>query len=143
MSAALLLPGILVVLFRRHSLLGTLRHLSILLLSQVVLAQNFLREDPSAYFTRAFDLSRVFLYKWTVNWRFLSEERFLRSDIARALLVGHVATLIAFGIFMWCRADGGVVAVLRRGIRRPGKSPALAVVSADCRSHSNTCPLSF
>lgn len=132
MSAVLVFPGILVVLFRRHGVFGTLRHLTILLLMQVIFAQQFLREDAGAYLTRAFDLSRVFLYKWTVNWRFLPEQTFLHKDVAHALLAFHAVTLMLFGAMKWCAADGGVIAILRRGIRRPGRSPALMPVTPDC-----------
>lgn len=131
MSAMLYAPGILVILFKRHGLLGTVRHLCILFITQLVFAQSFLLESTPAYLSRAFDLSRVFLYKWTVNWRFLSEDTFLRRDLAMGLLACHALVLVAFGIVKWCRADGGVASVLRRGLQRPAKSPALVPVTAD------------
>jgi len=96
-----------------------------------VLARSFLAEDPRAYFQNAFDLSRVFMYKWTVNWRFLDEQTFLSRSWARGLLVGHVTVLVAFGLFRWCRSDGGVAVVLRRGFSSPMLSPSLSPVSAD------------
>ncbi|KAG5519235.1 hypothetical protein PMAC_002323 [Pneumocystis sp. 'macacae'] len=34
------------------------------------------------YISRAFDFSRVFLYRWTVNWKFLSESVFLSKKIS-------------------------------------------------------------
>ena len=133
MSALLYLPGLLVILFKRHGLMGTMRHLLVVAVTQIVLARSFLAEDARAYLQNAFDLSRVFMYKWTVNWRFLDEETFLSRSWARGLLVGHVTVLVVFGLFRWCRSDGGVAAVLSKGFRRPMRSPVLAPLSADCK----------
>ncbi|KAG6376391.1 dolichyl-P-Man:Man(5)GlcNAc(2)-PP-dolichyl mannosyltransferase [Boletus reticuloceps] len=131
MSALLYLPGLLVILFKRHGLMVTMRHLLVVAATQIVLARSFLAEDARAYFQNAFDLSRMFMYKWTVNWRFLDEQTFLSRSWARGLLVGHVTVLVAFGLFRWCRSDGGVAVVLRRGFRSPMLSPSLSPVSAD------------
>lgn len=133
MSALLYLPGLLVILFKRHGLMLTMRHLLVVAVTQFVLARSFLAEDPRAYLQNAFDLSRVFMYKWTVNWRFLDEETFLSRSWARGLLVGHVTALVAFGLFRWCRSDGGVAVVLRKGFRHPMLPPMLSPVSADCK----------
>jgi len=133
MSALLYLPGLLVILFKRHGLMVTMRHLLVLAVTQIVLGQSFLAEDRRAYLQNAFDLSRVFMYKWTVNWRFLDEQTFLSRSWARGLLVGHVSVLVAFGLFRWCRSDGGVSAVLRKGFRHPMRAPMLPPVSADCK----------
>ena len=133
MSALLYLPGLLVILFKRHGLMLTMRLLLVVAVTQFVLARSFLAEDPRAYLQNAFDLSRVFMYKWTVNWRFLDEETFLSRSWARGLLVGHVTALVAFGLFRWCRSDGGVAVVLRKGFRHPMLPPMLSPVSADCK----------
>jgi alpha-1,3-mannosyltransferase len=135
MSAILYLPGLLVILFKRHGSAITIRHILVLALTQIVLAQSFL-ENPTSYFQNAFDLSRVFLYKWTVNWRFVDERTFLSSAWAKGLLLGHVTVLIAFGLFRWCRSDGGVAGVLVRGFRRPTLPAGLAPVGPDCQSRS-------
>lgn len=50
------------------------------------------------YINQAFNFSRKFLYKWTVNWKFVSEEVFLSDSFSTALLVGHV-TVLAFFLF--------------------------------------------
>lgn len=132
MSALLYLPGLLVILFKRHGLVVTVRHLLVLTFTQIVLARSFLAEDAWAYLQNAFDLSRVFMYKWTVNWRFLDEQTFLSRSWARGLLVGHVTVLVAFGLFRWCRSDGGVAVILRKGFRRPMLPSTSSPVSADC-----------
>jgi alpha-1,3-mannosyltransferase len=51
-------------------------------------------EDPyltRAYFASAFDFSRQFFYKWTVNWRFLSERFFLSQTLSTSLVATHVS----------------------------------------------------
>jgi hypothetical protein len=133
MSALLYLPGILVVLFKRRGVLATLLSIVALIISQVAIGWPFIQENPRSYLKFAFEFSRRFLYKWTVNWRFISEERFLSSTWARILLALHLITLVIFG-FRWCRRDGGVFAILNRGARRPTIPPSLVPISADCRS---------
>jgi alpha-1,3-mannosyltransferase len=132
MSILLYLPGLLVILFLRQGIRSTFDKLLILLVSQTVFAIPFLREDPAAYMRSAFDLGRVFLYKWTVNWRLFSEEIFLSKRFAIALLIGHLSVLVAFGLFRWCEGDGGAYRVLLRGFRRPTRPASLGIVTADC-----------
>ena len=126
MSVLLYLPGLLVILFKRRGLGATLRYIFTIVSVQMVLASRFLQHNAWAYLRSAFDFGRVFLYKWTVNWRFVDEEIFLSRQWALGLLVGHASTLILFGLFKWCEADGGVSRVLRRGLLRP-LSPASPV----------------
>ncbi|KAG5639516.1 hypothetical protein H0H81_000661 [Sphagnurus paluster] len=124
MSILLYLPGLLVILFKRRGLLSTLRHMMTITAVQTLLAGPFLSEDPWAYLASAFDLSRVFLYKWTVNWRMMGENIFLSQQWAKALLAGHIGVLVLFGLFRWCQDDaGGVLGVLRRGLVRPHVPP--------------------
>lgn len=104
----------------------------ILLITQVIFAMPFLQEDAWAYLRSAFDLGRVFLYKWTVNWRLLDEETFLGKQLAVSLLIGHFSVLVAFGLFKWSEPDGGVYQVLLRGLRRPFRPAGLAPITADC-----------
>ncbi|KAI4524359.1 glycosyltransferase family 58 protein [Schizophyllum commune Loenen D] len=130
MSIVLYVPGLLVLLFKRRGLLSTLGHLVVAAIVQISLGLPFLKVYPREYLGSAFDLSRVFLYKWTVNWRFVTEETFLSPLFAKALLVGHVSALVAFGLFRWCRADGGVLRVLERGFRRPSLPAGIAPVDA-------------
>ncbi|KAG1827034.1 glycosyltransferase family 58 protein [Suillus subaureus] len=131
MSAILYLPGLLVILFKRHGLFATVRHMLVLACTQTLLARSFLIANTKSYMRNAFDLSRVFLYKWTVNWRFVDERTFLSPAWAKGLLLGHVTVLIAFGLFRWCRGDGGVARVLQRGLWRPGRPAGLAPVDPD------------
>lgn len=74
--------------------------------------------DASAYFHQAFDFGRQFLYKWTVNWRFVSEETFLSRGFAVGLLVLHVSILAVFIQTRWQSPSGnpGLPAFLRKYI---------------------------
>ncbi|KAI0082755.1 mannosyltransferase [Panus rudis PR-1116 ss-1] len=131
MSVLLYLPGILVVLVKRKGLLPAVAHAALIILSQAVLGLPFLLTHPWSYLRYSYEFSRVFLYKWTVNWRFVSEETFLSSPWAKGLLLGHLSTLIAFGWFRWCRKDGGAVAVIQRSLRFPTLPPSLTPVTSD------------
>lgn len=132
MCVLLYVPGILVVLFKRRGLASALAHVLVLGATQVMFGLPFLLEYPRSYAKYSYEFSRVFLFKWTVNWRFLGEEWFLSPAWAKGLLVAHVATLALFGLFRWCRRDGGVWTVLRRGVRAPLRAPVRAPLSADC-----------
>ncbi|KAI0053995.1 glycosyltransferase family 58 protein [Auriscalpium vulgare] len=131
MSALLYLPGILVVLVKRRGLATTTRLVMTLVAMQALFAKSFLQEYPWSYVKNAFDLSRIFLYKWTVNWRFLEEDTFLTPTFARTLLLGHATVLVAFGLSRWCRNDGGAVAVIERALRRPSYPAGLTPMTAN------------
>ncbi|ETI21059.1 hypothetical protein G647_07402 [Cladophialophora carrionii CBS 160.54] len=72
----------------------------------ILMALPFFGQDQDtglSYFSRSFDLSRQFLYKWTVNWRFVDEETFLSRPFAISLLVIHVSLLLLFFQTKWVR----------------------------------------
>jgi len=131
MCILLYLPGLLAILFKRGGLLSTLRHSATIVLAQVLFASPFLRENASSYLQRSFDFGRIFLYKWTVNWRFVKEETFLSPLWATGLLVGQAAALIAFGLWRWFGKDGGVWVVVRRGLQRPRAPAGVVPVTAN------------
>ncbi|KAI0724112.1 mannosyltransferase [Fomitopsis betulina] len=131
MSALLYLPGLLVVLFKRRGLVGTLLHVTVLVSTQIIAGLPFLLAHPRSYLKYSYEFSRAFLYKWTVNWRFVGEETFLSNWWARGLLAAHIATLVAFGLFKWCRREGGALQVISNGISNPLRHPEGCVVSSD------------
>jgi len=58
--------------------------------------------NPTSYISRSFDLGRVFLFEWTVNWKFLPEEIFLNRWFHLSLLLAHIVVLLAF-VPSWLR----------------------------------------
>lgn len=69
---------------------------------QVLYGYPFRKRAPS-YFSRAFELSRVFLYKWTVNWRFVPESIFLSKPFALGLLAVHIGLLYWYAKTRWMK----------------------------------------
>lgn len=61
------------------------------------------RKRAPSYFARAFELSRVFLYKWTVNWRFVPESTFLSKPFALGLLAAHAGLLLWYARTRWMK----------------------------------------
>jgi len=132
MSVILYLPGVLFILFKRKGLLTAGRHCLTITAIQYLLGSRFIIEDSRAYWTTAFDLSREFLYKWTVNWRFIDEQQFLSKELARGLLCAHIATIGIFALFKWCRPDGGPWPVIKKGLWDMQRPAGRAPVTADC-----------
>ena len=91
--------------------------------------------------SKAFELSRVFDYKWTVNWKFLDPETFHSPNLAVALLVAHAGLLFLFANYRWCASEGGLWPFLLHGgvaqqsdtqdavRRRPPQSAAAVLVT--------------
>lgn len=138
MNILLFLPGLIVLLFQYTGFFETFKALVIIVFVQLGLpSMYFLDTVPNiiAYFTSAFDFSRQFLYKWTVNWHLLGEERFLSQTFAKTLLVLHVFTLIAFGWCRWNPVPGGTPAVLWRGLSKVRNMFQPAVLPGQLTSH--------
>lgn len=132
MNVLLFLPGLLVLLFTHNGVLPSVIPLASIALVQIFLAAPFLtsRANAETYFAAAFNFSREFLWEWTVNWRWLGEEAFVSKGLHSGLLAAHVAVIVLFA-FRWCADEGGVLAVLSRGLRRPTQGPAYGRPSAD------------
>ncbi|KZO99402.1 glycosyltransferase family 58 protein [Calocera viscosa TUFC12733] len=132
MNALLYFPAILLLQFQSVGLVDTLLQFSTLILQiQILPALPFLLHNPVAYLTSAFDLSRVFLYKWTVNWRFVPEETFLSGSFSQLLLSAHALMLGVFLLERWTTKDGGLGALLSRGLARPSRAAQLVKPTSD------------
>lgn len=103
MSLLLALPAIGAVLFLGKGLKGSLKQAWLMAQLQIVIAVQFLPTNAMGYLARAFELSRQFLFVWTVNWRFIGEEIFLSKEFSISLLVGHISTLALFITTRWFR----------------------------------------
>jgi len=103
MSLLLALPAVGIILFLGRGFSGALRLASLMAQVQVAIGIPFLAHKPWAYLSRAFELSRQFMFKWTVNWRFVGEDTFLSRPFAVSLLVLHVAALTVFITTRWLK----------------------------------------
>ncbi|KAI9852338.1 MAG: dolichyl-P-Man:Man(5)GlcNAc(2)-PP-dolichol alpha-1,3-mannosyltransferase [Thelocarpon superellum] len=107
MSVLLVLPAIAAVVYQ-GILIGqvidrALSQVVLILGTQVLIGLPFLQVDAGGYLSRAFEFTRQFLFKWTVNWRFVGEERFTSRRFSIALLAAHVALLLLFLTTRWLR----------------------------------------
>lgn len=101
MSLLLVLPAIGAIALQGRGLGGSLKLAAIIAQVQVAIANPFLRKNARGYLSRAFELSRQFFFKWTVNWRFVGEDVFLSRSFALALLGLHAAVLATFMATQW------------------------------------------
>jgi len=108
MNILLFAPGLFTLLMQAMGPAQTLLHIGYCAALQLLVAVPFLFENFWGYVGRAFEFSRVFMYKWTVNWKFLDPETFVNRQLALALLALHALTLLVFLAAIWTRADGGV-----------------------------------
>jgi alpha-1,3-mannosyltransferase len=101
MTLLLAAPGLAFVLVQGAGLQNALVSGAGVVFLQTLLGLPFLTVAPWEYVRSAFDFGRVFLFKWTVNWRFMGEELFLSKAFATSLLVVHVASLAVFATTTW------------------------------------------
>ncbi|ERT03225.1 hypothetical protein HMPREF1624_01531 [Sporothrix schenckii ATCC 58251] len=112
MSLLLSLPAVGLVLLYGRGFRGAVRLAAVLVQVQFAIAVPFLLENPQGYLGRAFELSRQFFFKWTVNWRFVGEDVFLSRPFALGLLGVHVALLALFATTRWLRPAGTLASVV-------------------------------
>jgi alpha-1,3-mannosyltransferase len=96
MNMLLYAPGVLLALLLGTGYTETFICLSICAAVQVVLGLPFLTTYPVQYLMKAFELNRVFTYKWTVNFKFLPEEVFVSKPLSLLLLALTVLGIVAF-----------------------------------------------
>ena len=96
MNMLLWAPGLLLVFLLGTGLWGTVKCLSICAAVQLILGYPFLTTYPVEYIARSFNLGRVFMYKWTVNFKFLPEEIFVSKSLSAALLLLTILVYIIF-----------------------------------------------
>ena len=87
-------------------------------LLQLVLGAPFLLSHPASYLSRAFELSRVFMHQWSVNFQFLQPEQFESKSLALLLLGAHLGLLLAFAHWRWCANTGGLPHTMQVWSRR-------------------------
>lgn len=111
MNALLYMPAFLIITYflNDENLIKFIIVVTIIPLVQILVGWRFLLlmfDDELArtirwnYITHAFNFGRQFLYKWTVNWKFLPETIFTSPQFRHILLVLHIVIL---GIFTFTR----------------------------------------
>ncbi|KAG8727082.1 dolichyl-P-Man:Man(5)GlcNAc(2)-PP-dolichol alpha-1,3-mannosyltransferase, partial [Ceratobasidium sp. 423] len=131
MNVLLYMPALCLTLLLTNGVVLSLIYLSLTFFAILIPSLPFLESYPKEYLINAFDLGRQFLYKWTVNWRFVPEPTFLSAPFARGLLLCHIVLLGAFGFGAWCRKQGGAWVVLERALQNPVKETAISSVTQD------------
>lgn len=125
MNGLLFAPGVALLMVQARGMGGMLwRVFTICGGTQVALGMPFLAHAAWSYVGRAFEFSREFLHKWSVNGAFLDEETFVGKPVAGALLLAHLGALLAFGQLKWTvGSEGGLLGLLgmwgrRRALRK-------------------------
>lgn len=101
-------PGILLVLLACCGLHETIFCLSLCAIVQLIVGYPFLSTYPYEYISKAFELGRVFMFKWTVNFKFLPEDVFVSKELSLVLLGLTVIGYIVFAV-KWIREVNEVV----------------------------------
>eukprot|EP00758_Cryptobia_borreli_P003789 Tbor_TRINITY_DN3985_c0_g1::TRINITY_DN3985_c0_g1_i1::g.819::m.819/K03845/ALG3; alpha-1,3-mannosyltransferase len=101
MNIFLFAPGLLTIYLTQLGVLGTIFQLFICALVQLALGGIFLVTDYQAYISKAFELSRVFDYRWTVNFKFLPVDIFVSPLFGHVLLVVMIICWIIVAKKRW------------------------------------------
>ncbi|KAJ9208848.1 CAZyme family GT58 [Paecilomyces variotii] len=122
MTLLLLAPAVAVIIALSGGMGRGIRLAIVSILVQVLLAVPFLHVNTVSYLSRAFELTRQFLFRWTVNWRFVGEDMFLSKRFSLALLVVHALLLAIFVAVRWVKPSGsnlpGFIRNLLNGTQR-------------------------
>ncbi|GAB7350796.1 hypothetical protein MBLNU459_g1335t1 [Dothideomycetes sp. NU459] len=103
MSLLLALPAVGIVLLQAVGRNSAIRKALVIVAIQVLIAFPFATYDAQAYLSRAFEFTRQFLFKWTVNWRFVGEQTFLSRQFSLTLLGAHASLLALFALTRWLK----------------------------------------
>jgi len=101
MNTLLYAPGLALVMFKSIGISNSIINALIFVIIQVVLGIPFLYHAPKSYISKAFEFSRVFFYKWTVNWKIIDEKIFLNPIFHNILLGLHILFLLIFLVYKW------------------------------------------
>ncbi|CAD0094745.1 unnamed protein product [Aureobasidium vineae] len=130
MSLLLALPSVGIVLLQAIGASDAIGHASLIVLIQVLLSLPFTLHNPQAYLSRAFEFTRQFFFKWTVNWRFVGEETFLSKRFALTLLAAHVSLLVLFATTRWLKPSKQSLPEIIGSIFNPPSEAKQAQISA-------------
>ncbi|KAI6184756.1 Methyltransf-11 domain-containing protein [Aphelenchoides bicaudatus] len=117
MNILLFAPALFFIMLLSEGPRKTVMNLSICAVVQLVVGFEFLSNYPLAYLGRAFELGRVFQYRWSVNWQHLPENIFLATNFHLILLLAHVFLLLIFMFSTWFQRHGGLFKLITDLIR--------------------------
>ncbi|KAL0224864.1 hypothetical protein RCL1_002776 [Eukaryota sp. TZLM3-RCL] len=127
MSGLLYLPAFfLIVAFEFGSVWKVIPFVINFVSIQALLAVPFLFKNWQGYLQKAFEFSRVFTFKWTVNWKFLPQELFVNATFGTILLGLHLFLLLVFLFKKW--AGFSVFSLLKIGPQRRIKSETIILM---------------
>ena len=106
MNVLLMAPPLLLLLLKSGGARTAAEAIGVAAAFQLAVGAPFLAVAPWAYVRKSFELSRVFMWKWSVNLKFLPEAVFVSKPLAAALLALHLGLLGAFGRRRWRRLEG-------------------------------------
>ncbi|KAK4847340.1 hypothetical protein QYF36_000889 [Acer negundo] len=112
MNVLLYAPPLLLLMLKAMSVGGVLSALSGAALVQILLGLPFIVSYPVSYMSRAFNLGRVFIHFWSVNFKFIPEPVFVSKEFAVSLLAVHLVLLAAFVHYRWCKHERGLIEFL-------------------------------
>ncbi|KAL9430749.1 hypothetical protein AB3S75_026028 [Citrus x aurantiifolia] len=109
MNVLLYAPPLFLLLLKALGIFGVISTLASAALVQILFGFPFLISHPVAYVSRAFNLGRVFIHFWSVNFKFVPEPVFVSKGFAISLLTSHLVVLAAFAHYRWCKHEGGLL----------------------------------
>ncbi|KAL8054839.1 hypothetical protein ABFX02_04G018900 [Erythranthe guttata] len=112
MNVLLFAPPLLLLLMKAMDISGVISAGLGAALVQILLGLPFLLTHPVEYLSKAFNLGRVFIHFWSVNFKFVPEPVFVSKGFALFLLAAHLILLATFAHYRWCRHEGGLCSLL-------------------------------
>ncbi|KAF3436425.1 hypothetical protein FNV43_RR23517 [Rhamnella rubrinervis] len=109
MNVLLYAPSLLLLMLKAMDISGVISALASAALVQILLGLPFIISHPLAYVSRAFNLGRIFIHFWSVNFKFVPEPIFISKAFAVLLLIAHLVLLTAFAHLRWCKHEGGIL----------------------------------
>ncbi|XP_042464256.1 dol-P-Man:Man(5)GlcNAc(2)-PP-Dol alpha-1,3-mannosyltransferase-like isoform X1 [Zingiber officinale] len=106
MNVLLYAPPLFLLMLKALDIKGVFSTLFGAALVQIILGLPFLLTYPVEYLSRAFNLGRVFIHFWSVNFKFVPEQIFVSKEFSIALLVLHLMLLATFAQFRWSKSEG-------------------------------------
>ena len=120
MNIILFAPALFLLLLKGTGIVGTISNILLCAVIQVLLGLPFMMEDFWGYINGSFELGRVFKFKWTVNWKFLSEEVFVSKELALTLLLATAVVMLYFGNYRWTKKEGGILKLISNKLAKVG-----------------------